>query len=131
MGKHAFRIGQKSILELGPTLVYCFWHSDQNVRNNDLQITFTPASYAKGQQAKLDKEPGFSITTWPQRPESSGWVKIKSANPFEKPIIQPNYLSAPEDQKVCVAGIRLARKLMHSKSLSKLSSCLRDLVFAS
>ena len=107
-----------SILSLGPTLVYCFWHSDEKIKNHDIQMTFTPASYPEGNQAGLDREPGFSIAVWQQRPESSGWVKIRSNNPLDKPLIQPNYLSAPEDQKVCVAGIRLARKLMHSKPLS-------------
>ncbi len=108
-----------SILNLGPTLVYCFWHSDENIKNHDLQMTFTPASYPEGNQAGLDTEPGFSIAVWQQRPESLGWVKIRSSSPFEKPIIQPNYLSNTEDQRVTVEGIRLARKLMKSKALSK------------
>ncbi len=108
-----------SILSLGPTLVYCFWHSDESIKNHDIQMTFTPASYPEGNQAGLDKKPGFSIAVWQQRPESHGWVKIRSNDPLDKPIIQPNYLSHPEDQKVCVAGIRLARKLMHSKPLSE------------
>jgi len=82
-------------------------------------MTFTPASYPEGNQAGLDTEPGFSIAAWQQRPESLGWVTIKSSDPFEKPIIQPNYLSAPEDQRVAVEGIRLSRKLMHSNALSK------------
>ena len=112
-------LNKDSILNLGPTLVYCFWHSDELIKNHDLQMTFTPASYPEGNQAGLDREPGFSIAVWQQRPESTGFVKIRSDNPFDKPIIQPNYLSAPEDQKVCVAGIRLARKLMHSTALSK------------
>ncbi len=108
-----------SILSLGPTLVYCFWHSNENIKNHDLQMTFTPASYPEGNQAGLDKEPGFSIAVWQQRPESLGWVNIRSNDPFDKPLIQPNYLSAKEDQIVTVEGIRLARKLMHSKALSK------------
>ena len=108
-----------SILSLGPTLVYCFWHSDETIKNHDLQMTFTPASYPEGNQAGLDTEPGFSIAAWQQRPESLGWVNAKSSDPFEKPIIQPNYLSAPEDQRVAVEGIRLSRKLMHSNALSK------------
>ncbi len=111
-------LGRKSILSLGPTLVYCFWHSNELIRNNDLQISFTPASYALGRQAKLDKLPGFSIASWVQRPESSGWVKIRSTDPFEKPLIQPNYLSATVDQRVAVEGIRLSRRLMNSKELS-------------
>ena len=82
-------------------------------------MTFTPASYPEGNQAGLDTEPGFSIAAWQQRPESLGWVNVKSSDPFEKPIIQPNYLSAPEDQRVAVEGIRLSRKLMHSNALSK------------
>ncbi len=56
-------------------------------------MTFTPASYPEGNQAGLDTEPGFSIAAWQQRPESLGWVNAKSSDPFEKPIIQPNYLS--------------------------------------
>lgn len=114
--KYAF--GRPSILALGPTLVYCFWHSNEFHRNNDLQISFTPASYALGRQAQLDRFPGFSIASWVQRPESSGWVKIKSKDPFEKPRIQPNYLSAIEDQKIAIKGIKISRQLMNSKELS-------------
>ena len=39
-----YLLGGNSIVNLSPTLVYCFWHSDENVRNKDLQLTFTPAS---------------------------------------------------------------------------------------
>ena len=70
-------MGKKSILELGPTLVYCFWHSDELIRNGDLQISFTPASYKEGKQAWLDYEPGFSLASWQQRPESLGYVRAK------------------------------------------------------
>ena len=94
-------------------------NSDETIKNHDLQMTFTPASYPEGNQAGLDTEPGFSIAAWQQRPESLGWVNVKSSDPFEKPIIQPNYLSAPEDQRVTVEGIRLSRKLMHTNALSK------------
>ncbi len=113
-----YTFGRQSILSLGPTLVYCFWHSNQDLRNNDLQISFTPASYALGRQAKLDSFPGFSIASWVQRPESSGWVKIKSKDPFEKPIIQPNYLEAMEDQRIQVEGIKISRKLMYNSYLA-------------
>ena len=113
-----YAMGRQSILSLGPTLVYCFWHSNHFQRNNDLQISFTPASYALGRQAKLDNFPGFSIASWVQRPVSSGWVKIKSSDPFEKPVIQPNYLDNFEDQRIIVEGIKISRKLMNSDPLA-------------
>ena len=114
--KYAAR--RQSILSLGPTLVYCFWHSNELRRSNDLQISFTPASYALGRQSQLDNFPGFSIASWVQRPESSGWVRAQSQDPFCKPIIQPNYLEAAEDQRIQVEGIKISRKLMNSSALS-------------
>ena len=111
-------LGKRSILELGPTLVYCFWHSDEMIRNADLQISFTPASYKEGKQAKLDKEPGFSLAAWQQRPESLGYVRARNKNPFEKPQIQPNYLSHEEDRRVLLAGIKVSRRLMNTEALA-------------
>ena len=111
-------LGKRSILELGPTLVYCFWHSDEMIRNADLQISFTPASYKEGKQAKLDNEPGFSLAAWQQRPESLGYVRARNKNPFEKPQIQPNYLSHEEDRRVLLAGIKVSRRLMNTEALA-------------
>jgi choline dehydrogenase len=116
IGKYV--IGKQSIVNLSPTLVYCFWHSNEEIRNHDLQMTFTPASYKEGVQSTLDTEPGFTVTAWQQRPESLGWIKSKNNDPFDSPIIQPNYLNAEEDKRVVVAGLKLSRRLMHSKALS-------------
>ena len=116
IGKYV--IGKQSIVNLSPTLVYCFWHSNEEIRNHDLQMTFTPASYKEGVQSTLDTEPGFTVTAWQQRPESLGWVKSKTSDPFDAPLIQPNYLDADEDKRVVVAGLKLSRRLMHSKALS-------------
>ena len=111
-------LGAKSIVNLSPTLVYCFWHSNESVKNHDLQLTFTPASYKEGVQSQLDDQPGFTIASWQQRPESLGFVKIRSDNPFEAPVIQPNYLEAEEDRKVLIAGMKLARRLMRTEPLA-------------
>tara|TARA_B110000444_G_scaffold116734_1_gene109914 strand:+ start:1237 stop:2889 length:1653 start_codon:yes stop_codon:yes gene_type:complete len=112
-----YLIGAKSIVNLSPTLVYCFWHSNEAVKNHDLQLTFTPASYKEGVQSQLDDRPGFTVAAWQQRPESLGFVNIKSNDPFEAPIIQPNYLEAEEDRKVLIAGMKLARRLMRTEPL--------------
>ncbi len=108
---------RKGILGLSPTLVYCFWRSDETVKNNDIQLTFTPASYKEGVQSELDTEPGMTVTAWQQRPDSTGWLRIQSADPFEAPIIQPNYLDLESDRRVLLAGMKLARRLMRSEPL--------------
>lgn len=110
-------IGGKSILGLSPTQVYCFWKSEPHLETSDIQLTFTPASYLEGMQGQLETEPGMTVAPWQQRPESKGYVRIRSADPFEQPEIQPNYLTQEIDRRVLVAAMRLARRLLQSKPL--------------
>jgi len=110
-------VGGKSILGLSPTQVYCFWKSEPHLETSDIQLTFTPASYLEGMQGQLEHEPGMTAAPWQQRPESKGYVRIRSADPFEQPEIQPNYLTEETDRRVLVAAMRLARKLLKSKAL--------------
>ena len=110
---------RKGILSLSPTLVYCFWRSNPDIEISDLQMTFTPASYKEGVQSELDDFPGMTIAAWQQRPESSGYVRAASADPFEKPIINPRYLENSMDQQVILAGMKLARSLLQTAPLQK------------
>jgi choline dehydrogenase len=109
---------RRGILSLSPTLVYCFWHSGETAESSDLQLTFTPASYKEGEQGKLEDEPGMTVAAWQQRPESRGYVRCRSADPFAAPIIQTNYLAEEIDRRVVVAGMRLARRLLASAPLA-------------
>ena len=106
------------ILTLQPTLAHCFWKSDESLDSGDLQLTFTPASYRQGVQSTLEDEPGATVAVWQQRPESRGYVRARTANPLDKPSIQPNYLADEMDRRVIVDGIRLARRLMRTEPLA-------------
>jgi choline dehydrogenase len=108
---------RRGLLSLSPTMVYCFWHSGETSESSDLQITFTPASYKEGVQGALEDLPGMTCTSWQQRPESRGYVRIRSSDPFAQPIIQTNYLTAELDRRVVVAGMKLARRLLASEPL--------------
>jgi choline dehydrogenase len=109
---------RRGLLSLSPTMVYCFWHSGETTESSDLQLTFTPASYKEGVQGQLEDEPGMTVASWQQRPESRGYVRVRSADPFEQPIIQTNYLAAELDRRVIVAGMKLARRLLKSGPLA-------------
>ena len=106
---------RKGALALTPTLVYCFWKSDDSLDHGDIQVSFTPASYPEGIWSGLDKFSGATMACWQQRPKSRGYVRARSSDPFEYPEFQPNYLADPEDQRMIVKAMRLGRKLIHSK----------------
>ena len=115
--------GRPSVLGLSPTLVYIFWKSDPALDNGDLQISFTPASYKEGVQSQLDDFPGVTVAPWVQRPESTGHIRVKSANPFEAPAIQPNYFSHETDRRLSLAGMRMARDLMRTPEFAPHVEC--------
>jgi choline dehydrogenase len=59
----------------------------------------------------------MTVAAWQQRPESKGYVRIKTDSPFEQPAIQPNYLAEEHDRRVLLSAMRLARRLLASDAL--------------
>ena len=45
------------------------------------------------------------------RPESRGQLRLRSANPMDKPIIDANYLAEERDRDVLRRGVRIARDI--------------------
>jgi len=61
---------------------------------------------------------GFTMSVCQLRPQSRGWVRIRSADPLTAPAMQANYLSTQADRETLIAGIRLARRIAATGALS-------------
>ena len=48
------------------------------------------------------------------RPNSRGQVSLQSADPLDRPAIDPNYLSDPDDIRALTFAVRWARELLHT-----------------
>jgi choline dehydrogenase len=119
MGQIArWAVGKPSILALTPSNVFWFWKTQPTLDDPDLQGVFTPGSYKAGFVGLLDKFPGMTVGVWQHRPESTGYVRAKSTDPFQDPAIQPNYLAHPTDRQVLLAGMKLARGLLRTPALA-------------
>ncbi len=81
----------------------------------DLQYHFGPVYYLDHGFTRPEGH-GFSIGPTLIRPESRGSITLRSANPLDPPVIQPNYLAARADLQVLVEGIKLARRLAQAKA---------------
>jgi choline dehydrogenase len=66
---------------------------------------------------------GFTMSVCQLRPQSRGWVRIRSADPLAAPAMQANYLSTQADRETLIAGIRLARRLAATRALSPYVKC--------
>lgn len=62
---------------------------------------------------------GFSLTPTLIRPKSCGFVELRSANPNEAPLIQPNYFEKAEDLELMVKGFRLSFDLINTNAFDE------------
>lgn len=58
----------------------------------------------------------FNISGWPCRSKSRGSVTLGSANPLDPPLIDPNYLSDPDDLRLSVKQLKWHKALLNSPS---------------
>ncbi len=85
----------------------------------DIQFHIQPFS-AEDPTAGVDSFDAFTASVLQLRPESTGEVRLKSADPGQHPAIHPNYLSTPTDQQTIVQGIRVARTICRQSAVAGL-----------
>ena len=113
-----YALRRKGLLAMSPSQVFVFWKSHPAMELPDMQLIFTPATYKAGMIAQLEDEPGMTAATFGLRPLSRGYIRARTANAGDAPIIQPNYLDHETDRRVTVAGLRLDRQIMQSPELA-------------
>jgi choline dehydrogenase-like flavoprotein len=64
----------------------------------------------------------FMVFPMVLRPKSRGRIKLRTKNPFDHPIIIPNYFSDPYDVKISVRGIRQMIDLLDTKAFRRLNA---------
>ena len=62
---------------------------------------------------------GISCHVCLLRPKSKGTVSLNSENPFDPPIINPNYLSHRDDVETMIKGYKVMMEILDQKPISK------------
>ncbi|XP_042204865.1 glucose dehydrogenase [FAD, quinone]-like isoform X2 [Homarus americanus] len=76
----------------------------------------------RGMLRSLSFRDNWSVLPTLLRPRSRGYVALRSASPFHKPLIYPNYLTDEQDVKVMVEGIKIALALTETHAFKKFGS---------
>ncbi len=87
-----------------------FLKSRPDLETPDLQYHFIAALMFDHTRKKADRH-GFMAHVCQLRPESRGYISIKSTNPADAPLIQPNYLESEEDRRALREGVKIAREV--------------------
>ncbi len=84
----------------------------------DLQLNFTPG--VPSPLAPLLQIPVPACIFLPilVQPHSIGEVRLRSANPQDAPVINPNYLQHPDDVQVFIQAVKIIRDLMGTRAFA-------------
>ncbi|MBK5351017.1 choline dehydrogenase [Pseudomonas sp. TH41] len=95
-----------------------FIRSEKGLRWPDIQFHFLPAAMRYDGNKPI-KGHGFMVLTGPNKPKSRGYVRARSADPYEHPQIQFNYLQREEDREGFRRCIRLTREIIGQKAMDR------------
>jgi choline dehydrogenase-like flavoprotein len=99
--------------------VHGFVKTSPELPTPDAQYFFMHASYANAAERILDRTPGMTIGVAQLRPQSAGSIHARSRDPFDKPLIRPNMLSHPADQRCLVEAMKIARRIVGQPAMQR------------
>ena len=114
-----FFLTGKGALTFGVTTAQLFCDSREGLASPDLQLLFTPGSTNTLKFGQLDDKPAMSCVACVVKPDSRGTIMATTADPFARPAIKPNYLSAHTDELALLGGIRHIRRVFAAPALAQ------------
>ncbi len=97
-----------------------FWYADKAAPSPDLQFHFLAGAGAEAGVPSAPKgKSGVTLNSYTLRPKSRGTVTLRSADPRDLPVVDPNFLAEPDDLRIGVEGVRISRDMFSQPSLQK------------
>ncbi|XP_005600604.1 choline dehydrogenase, mitochondrial isoform X1 [Equus przewalskii] len=93
-----------------------FIRSQPGVPHPDIQFHFLPSQVIDHGRVPTQQE-AYQVHVGTMRGTSVGWLKLRSANPQDHPVIQPNYLSTETDIEDFRRCVKLTREIFAQKAL--------------
>jgi choline dehydrogenase-like flavoprotein len=112
-----YALFQRGAMTMAPSQLGIFTRSSPDHERPNIQFHIQPLSLDKFGDP-LHSFPAITVSACNLRPTSRGTIRLRSADPGDKPIIAPSYLSTDEDRRVAADAIRVTRKLMRQNAMA-------------
>jgi choline dehydrogenase len=110
--------GRRGALMMGAAPIGLFAKTREGLVSPDVQYQFLAGSFDKPGEA-MHPFPGCSLVAIPCRPESRGWLRIKSPDPAVPPAMQPNYLGTRGDRETMIAALKISRRIFQTPTMQR------------
>jgi choline dehydrogenase len=105
-------LAAKPVLQTG-----AFLRSRPDLSRPDTQLHFFPVLMKGG--GPVRGHHGYKVIAEPSRPMSRGSLRLRSADPFEAPLIDPGYLSRAEDRVALRRAFEMAMDTMAQPAFAR------------
>ena len=97
-----------------------FWRTSPTVDIPDIQFHFLAGAGAEAGVMTVPKgRSGITLNSYLLRPKSRGTVRLHSADARVSPLVDPNFLSHPDDLRLAAKGVKLSYEMFSQSSLQK------------
>ena len=110
--------GRRGALMMGAAPIGLFAKTREGLVSPDVQYQFLAGSFDKPGEP-MHPFPGCSLVAIPCRPESRGWLRIKSPDPAVPPAMQPNYLATRGDRETMTAALKISRRIFQTPTMQR------------
>jgi choline dehydrogenase len=85
-----------------------------------IQLYCVPTVYLDRDVKYVQPTHGVTLTPCLLRPKARGTVRLRSADPTDKPLVDSNFFGDPEDLRLTLAAMRFARRVLAEAPLASL-----------
>lgn len=111
-----WRSGNYGPLTVAENTAAAFIYSDERVPHPDIELMYAINPEMGVRSANPDRA-GWYIMVGLVQPKSRGAVRLNSADPMEKAIYDPAYLTHPDDMTAYIKGFRVALSHVNTEAL--------------
>ena len=97
-----------------------FFDPDDLSNEAKIQQFCVPSVYLEPGTTDLKPTWGLTLNSCVLRPGSKGSVRLASADPKDQPRVDTNYFEDPEDLRLSIGGVRIARKILDAEPLKSI-----------
>ncbi len=115
-----YALFQSGPLTMAPSQLGIFTRSSPDHERANIEFHVQPLSLDRFGEP-LHRFAAITVSACNLRPTSRGTLRLRSADPADKPVIAPNYLGTPEDRRVAADAIRVTRRLMKQPAMQPFS----------
>ena len=113
-----YLFGRRGALMMGAAPIGLFAKTREGLASPDCQYQFLAGSFDQPGKP-MHPFPACQLVAIPCRPESRGWLRIKSPDPAVPPAMQPNYLATRGDRDTMIAALKISRRIFQTPTMQR------------